>query len=79
MFDPTAITSAPSRTAIAVGLVLSTVLSVVAVTRALEPSPAPCAITSPPDDARGAIQTRTHELNRRYFTRDRFDEPMLRR
>lgn len=79
MLDHVAIPSAPIRTTMALGLVLTAVLSMVAVTRGPTPARKPCAVAVPAEHEGLGIQTRTHQLNPRYLTRDRFGDPMLRR
>ncbi len=79
MLDRAAIAGAPSRIALLVGAVLIGVLAIVPIVREPAPVANPCSMMQSSDHARERIETRTRELNPRYFARSRFADPMLAR
>lgn len=79
MLERAAIAAAPSRLALLLGAALTCVLALVPVIRAPAPAASPCPMMGSSDHARERIETRTRELNPRYFARSRFADPMLAR
>jgi hypothetical protein len=79
MLDRTAIAEAPSRMTLLVSAVLIGVLALVPIVREPVSVANPCSMMEPSDHARERIETRTRELNPRYFARSRFADPMLAR